>query len=563
MTDPLNGSSRWTVASVCLLLVVAAAFRWPALGQIPPAINQDEASRGYDAWSILETGADRHQDRWPLFLKSFGPGDYAAALPSYLMIPFVAVLGPTPLAFRLPSAICSVATVLLLFDWLRRRFKLSTALVAGFILAADPWHILVTRTGYEFAFVPFFMILGFWALQRAIDTREKQPGLPSHSGGWLMLAAGSAAMTAWTYSGTRLFIPLFLIAACLIYRRELIAIAKRPADRVLIVKFVIALILFASPMWWTLLTQREHFAARAQVALFDFRPSALSSTLPQVAVNYLRYFQPQYIWTQPDYVTMIWIPGVGLHLWVAAPFILLGQILIIVRARQNRFDRLLLAWWLLSPVPAAICKDLQPHIVRAIAIMPLIPVFGGIGGAWLVDRIARFGRAGLACIAMVGCCFIANAAYLARQYFSGYAQIARLGFQTSLVEAMEFISSRSQNADFILVTNRVNQPYIYALLYGRIPPRELASLPIIAAPGPGNFDHVVHVGRFYFAPLDPTIFLEDMEAFKREWAAVPDGARGLVVEAPGVFREGELLASFGSVENPDDIPLEVRQWTKH
>jgi 4-amino-4-deoxy-L-arabinose transferase-like glycosyltransferase len=99
---------RWMLAGI---LAVAALLRLPGLETVPPPLNQDEASRGYDAWSILETGADRHGVRWPFFLESFGTGDFTAALTTYLTVPFVAVLGPTTLAMRLPDAILVVLTV--------------------------------------------------------------------------------------------------------------------------------------------------------------------------------------------------------------------------------------------------------------------------------------------------------------------------------------------------------------------------------------------------------------------------------------------------------------------
>ena len=151
---------------VLALVGIAALFRLPGLEHAPPVLNQDEASRGYDAWCLLETGADRHGERWPFFLESFGPGDHTAALTTYLTIPFVAWLGPTATAMRLPDALLGVVTVLLLYLWLRREIGEWPALLAAGILAIDPWHIALCRTAHESGFTPFFLVFALLAMQR-------------------------------------------------------------------------------------------------------------------------------------------------------------------------------------------------------------------------------------------------------------------------------------------------------------------------------------------------------------------------------------------------------------
>src|SRR5207244_4040061 len=127
-----------------------------ALDRAPPELYHDEASRGVDAWYILQTGADRHGQPWPFFLESFGPGDFTAALSTYLTIPFIAAMGRSAIAIRLPDALLGVATVGLLYLWIRRQLGAPIGLLAAAILAADPWHIELCRTGHEAGFAPFF-----------------------------------------------------------------------------------------------------------------------------------------------------------------------------------------------------------------------------------------------------------------------------------------------------------------------------------------------------------------------------------------------------------------------
>src|SRR3990172_7308426 len=96
-----------------IILLMAAFLRLWNLGSIPPGLTPDEASLGYNAYSILKTGRDEYGELMPIVFKSFG--DYKAGLYVYLTVPFVALLGLTEFAIRLPSAVAGVTAVWLVY----------------------------------------------------------------------------------------------------------------------------------------------------------------------------------------------------------------------------------------------------------------------------------------------------------------------------------------------------------------------------------------------------------------------------------------------------------------
>ena len=63
--------------NIWILFVVffGAALRFWKLGELPPSLNWDEVSHGYNAYSILKTGMDEWGVRLPLIFKAFV--DYA------------------------------------------------------------------------------------------------------------------------------------------------------------------------------------------------------------------------------------------------------------------------------------------------------------------------------------------------------------------------------------------------------------------------------------------------------------------------------------------------------
>ena len=100
--------------AIFLAIVIISAFlRVFMLSSIPNGFFSDEASSGYDAYSILLTGNDRHWNFMPLLFRSFD--DYKPALYAYLVMPSISVLGLNVTAVRLPSAIFGILTVLAVF----------------------------------------------------------------------------------------------------------------------------------------------------------------------------------------------------------------------------------------------------------------------------------------------------------------------------------------------------------------------------------------------------------------------------------------------------------------
>lgn len=530
------------------ILLLAAALRLPVLEVAPPPLNQDEASRGYDAWSLLETGCDRHGRPWPLFLESFGPGDFTAALTTYLTIPFVAVLGPTTLAMRLPDALFGVVTVAMVFFWLRREAGEVAALVAAGVLACDPWHVALTRTAHESGFSPFLLAAALLAAARAgLLPRwpSNEPARPAHQPSALVLAAAAGLLLgwhAWVYPATRLFTPLLCAATVVTFHRHWRALLRRPSGRACGLALVTGLLLGLAPLLVTAAVHPERLAARAEATLVTHRTSSALEAAAAVARHWVANLNPLYWFHECDEMSGATIPHVGLHLPVLVPLFALGLWRVLATCRAEAWSRFLLAWLLLFPLPAAICGDWNPHPLRTVGGMLLFPLLCGIGAAWLGARRPRWaGRSVLAAGAIL---LAANLAHFARAYFGEFPRLCRPGYQAALAEALAFVSRQGPPAERILVTNYANQPYIYALLLDPIHPAELRADPLVIAGGRLGFHQVLRAGRFHFMPRDDVDgaaarFAELLAVWPREGTTLL-----LEVERPGLTIDGEPLARF-------------------
>jgi 4-amino-4-deoxy-L-arabinose transferase-like glycosyltransferase len=524
--------NRWVLA---IVLAVAAIVRLPGLETVPPPLNQDEASRGYDAWAILETGADRHGQRWPFFLESFGPGDYTAALSTYITVPFVAALGPTTLAMRLPDALLGVLTVGLLYLWLKRQVGVTIALIAAAVLAVDPWHIALCRTAHESGFTPFFLVMAMLAMHwSGLLPGSREETLPGKSAAsearpaWALLAGIMLGLHAWAYPATRFFTPLFFVAIVLIYCRQFVAFVRGRTTRLTFLCLALGLFAGLLPLIITTAAHPERLAARAQATLLIYRDLSAGEVVWSFIRNYGFNLNPGYLFLQCDEMSGIVIPHVGQHLLMLAPLMVIGLVRAIAGWRRSAWCRLMMAWFLLYPVPAAICADWNPHPMRTVAGLLLFPILAAMGGDWLLQRAAGW-RKGLRRVAgtVVGAAVIINLAHFANAYFREFRVLARPGYQTALAEAMQYVAQHAQEVDFVMVTNYTNQPYIYALLYAPIQPPELARTPMVATQGTRGFHQVLRVGKYYFAPKN---LPEAVRLFEREWQRLPRSAEGFVID---------------------------------
>lgn len=69
--DTINKFSKIDVL-ILFIIVIGMLIRIVGIGEMPNALNCDEASSGYEAHSILNYGIDRNGNKLPAFLVSWG-----------------------------------------------------------------------------------------------------------------------------------------------------------------------------------------------------------------------------------------------------------------------------------------------------------------------------------------------------------------------------------------------------------------------------------------------------------------------------------------------------------
>ena len=141
-----------------LILILGIGARLWMFGDVPGGINQDEAFAAREAWSLLHYGKDSFGYSYPMYLTAWGSG--MNALNTYLMMPFIALFGMHTWVFRLPQMLIGILSLFAIEEIVSKVADWKCSLLAMFLLAVSPWHIMLSRWALESNLVVGFLLFG-------------------------------------------------------------------------------------------------------------------------------------------------------------------------------------------------------------------------------------------------------------------------------------------------------------------------------------------------------------------------------------------------------------------
>jgi hypothetical protein len=427
---------RWVWVGIMLL---AGGLRLWALGQVPPSLDWDEVSMGYNAYSILQTGRDEFGKAWPLYFRALD--DDKLPVYTYLTAGSIAVFGYNDWAVRFPSAFLGTATVLLVGIWVWLVFKDERlGLLAAGMMAISPWHLQFSRMASEVNVGLFWLILGMVLLVRRRSA-------------WGVVSLG---LSAYTYLSYRVVAPLM----GLIYKQWL----------------VVALIaVLIGEMWMrgghvrfkgtSVFETRQAYDVLAQNQQEMANDAWHSRWLPAgliLAEGYLSHWSPQFLFfdfNQRQHQT----PFVGLNYLFMLPLMVAGGYYLARGKSQG--VKVMLMWLALAPLPAAVTRDV-PHAGRTLAMVVPLMVLAAVGWRFGVERWGRWGRAVIMIVAGV------SVLQYLHQYYIHLPIERSSTWQYGRQEMTEYLMTVKDQYQRIVVSTKLEWPYIFMLYYSRYDPAE-------------------------------------------------------------------------------------------
>ena len=157
-----------------LIILMAFIIRVLFFNANPPALNQDEAMHGYNAYSIGKTLKDHRGYCLPAQMHGFGNLGVVSPMYTYLTVPFVTLFGLSETTVRLVSLLFHLALIPLLFVFVNRLFKNPIAgLLTCLFFALNPWSIHFSRIGHEATLGPFFYFLLLYLYYDVLHAHKK------------------------------------------------------------------------------------------------------------------------------------------------------------------------------------------------------------------------------------------------------------------------------------------------------------------------------------------------------------------------------------------------------
>jgi hypothetical protein len=353
MPTPL--SKILTPKSFMLVSIVIIGFviRTYQLVENPPGFFSDEAQIGYVN---------------PMYIPAFD--FFRPAIPVWFTMITVGLFGLTEFGTRFASVLVGTLSIPATYVLTQSFAKQHTpALLATLLVAISPWHIHMSRVGFEGIYLTFMVTVGLALLLRA-----------HYKAGAAVLGLSIYAYHPGVLQSSGLFLGTMILVL------NNVTMKKKAAGFV-----VFGLMLI--PLLHGLATGITSSRMK-QISVFS-QDSSITEALVHASRNYIGHFDDTFLFLEGDvgytgqFITRHSVRGMGqLYIW-QAPFLIIGLLGLIVRVGRkrsiSRIRRLLysnapvrtallilLGWLFLYPFGSAISKSAGPQATRSIiGVVPL------------------------------------------------------------------------------------------------------------------------------------------------------------------------------------------------
>jgi 4-amino-4-deoxy-L-arabinose transferase-like glycosyltransferase len=431
--------------SLLILIIIFAFFlRFYKLGDIPFGFFCDEASVGYNAYSLLKHGTDEWGTSWPVFFKAFG--EFKGPVMIYSSVPIVSFLGLNEFSVRLVSVIYGVATIFVVYLLVKQLFNQSIALLSSFFLAISPWHIHFSRVSLEglTPFVFFTVLASYFWLKF----------LKNYRFGYLSILFFSLAF--YSYFPARIFIPLFFITLLLTSK---ISIKKNFSK--LTKLFIFGLILI-TPMIFHLINGNG--LSRWQQVKGD-------SDILSLSKKYFEYFSTDFLFFQGDidfsgqFVTRHSVRGIGELYLIQLPLIIIA-LFFLIKDKSRKKYLMLLFWILLYPFCDLFTSSSSPQATRSIIGVIPFQILTAVGifqlFKFIKNKTYKIITAFVLFLLII--CSVNN---YQKSYYQNYILYSSdyWGWQSGPKEIINYFRLHQQDYDQLCLEGKFNAPEIFIKFY--------------------------------------------------------------------------------------------------
>ena len=450
-----------------LLILIVTLFlssRLYKITEIPSSVYWDEASIGYNAYSIARTGKDEWGDFLPIHFRAFG--EFKLPVYIYSVVPFVKVFGLNEFSVRIPSVLFSLGVVILTY-FLAKRLTGNTTigLWSSFFVTISPWFFIFSRTGFEATAGLMFYLLGILFFLQKKDEKS------------ILFSIISFIFSAYSYNSFRIVSPLTFFILIFLERDSISHVLKNSIHWIVI---SIAVIILAIWPIYRLYVYDAGFSRLQNVG------GAQGINLVR---NYVAHFSPHFLFIQGDNNLRHQQKDFGQLYPTEFILIVLGLIYIFKTKTKHKWLPIILI--LLAPIPASIIKE-SPHALRSLSVVPFIYIVSAMGVIYLVELLKQRTVIYLG-VTIIFLFFFIN-------YFLNFLYI----YPTQSLNSWQygykkiFTGVDLNDRESLVISDKDAQPYIFALFYLIYDPQKFRDEVVRNTVDKWGFSTVKQFGRFEF-----------------------------------------------------------------
>lgn len=491
------------------ILVLAIGLRFWKLGSIPPSLTSDEASLGYNAYSILKTGRDEYGKFLPVIFKSFG--DYKPGLYIYLDVPFVAALGLNEFATRLPSAVAGVISVYLIYLICSKLFAKKLAIFAAFALSINPWSIYFSRGAWEVNVSLTLTLAGIYFFLKAMEKSK-----------YFILSALLFALTLLTYQGAKLSTGIVVVLLIFLYWKQIFKFERKHLffgiGLGIVVSIPIVLSLFNGqagrlkvfsvfsyprPKSYTQAFLDEGEEKVGDLNYYLFHSEGLNF-LRGILGRFFNHFSGKFLFFEGDWSNPRQsAPYQGMLLLGDLLLVIIG-IFSLIKKGWSKEALFVLLWLTFSPLPSALSRD-QVHAVRALNMQVPLGILISFGMMALFDNFKKVAPI-IILSGVFALFYFAGFIYFLDAYFVHVPTHDSIYWNYGYKQVVEIVTPIQKKYKKIKVQQSFNQPYIYFLYYQKYDPFKYQKMARLV-----NSDNLKDVGL--------VLSLDNIQFEKIDWNA--------------------------------------------
>lgn len=479
-----------------LIGLLALFLRVYNLSNNPPGLNSDEADIGYTAYSLLKTGRDWYGDYLPSHFKAFSEND-RSPLYTYAVIPSIALFGLNTFSFRLPAVVFGFITCLLTYflaKFITNSKKISY--ISFLLIVINPWHIHISRTGMEISLSVLLVTYAIFLMLKSSENRK-----------YLLLSSFFFALSLHSYNAPKIFVPLFILATLIIYKKMFLNQGK-----IIIISFFILSISFLFLMKNEFYDQKTTRIQRYDMLSFQTSKQFVErerhlTVLPLGILNSLMHNKAQVMierfrnnYFNAFSVNFWFINGEGnlVHSVVDRGEFFIFELIFIaigiylLATKRNTWNKLLIIWIIIAPIPASLVGQL--YVYRMSIIIPPVILLSAMGAVWIWEKLK------LHKIYLLLFSFLFIIIFLEYQlhYHLDYPVYSQKWWETEKITAIKYSLQNEDKFNRIYLKGGRSW-FLYLGIYSRIDPKTIQAFIKCC-----KDNNIWHIGKYYVSDISYT-----------------------------------------------------------